>query len=636
MAPLGQRRMRSSTSSTDSSVWTTSATAGPPDPLTGRGECSVNGGGAGGPVVVPSLALGRSHPRWRKPPRGWSHAAGRRQRIASLPVGGTATVVLLETDLDWTRTIVIAGALTLSFDRSVVDGARGSLRRRLPWFARGRRLRRGTTVRRTYRADAKARQRVSAVAAATIDTRWGRVGYVDQGDGVPVFLSHGVFGGHDNARSGRSFGSELSTGPSDRHGSATSALPCPRAPRSPTRPTPTPLSWTTLSSNGSSCAASPPGDPPPSSCAPSSRPATRADPRILLPSRHGRQDGADGRPPARAVRRRLGTRLVAAQAVLADTARSHHGRPQRMGCRPGPQLLAIRTSLFPVAPKRLGVAFDAVVSEAASNSFHSKTSGCLPFSFSADDRLARPSACRQPRHGYPSAPRHDRSGGHLLPRTRSRRTASHHCVRPRPAAPGRSRSGGRVARLTNVSAGHATRIRAREAPPGSPERRPRSACRRSNVLANGPSNNTRLCRTGTANPSTERAHRTLIHRSRRRRIRPTSVGAAVRSRIATDRRFSRSTAEARAAPNASDSTIAASLKCRWRTGQTWPDAALGQGRAGASGLIAVRTSARRSSRIRCGGDRGCRAGRVLAAVVIEHDCAGFPGDDDARRVPRSV
>jgi hypothetical protein len=53
----------------------------------------------------------------------------------------------------------------------------------------------------TYRAEMReARQRVSAVAAATIDTRWGRVEYVDQGDGVPVFLSHGVFGGHDNVR----------------------------------------------------------------------------------------------------------------------------------------------------------------------------------------------------------------------------------------------------------------------------------------------------------------------------------------------------------------------------------------------------------------------------------------------------
>ena len=56
MALPGQRRMRSSTSSTDSSVWTTNAITAPSDPLTGRGECSVNVAGAGGPVVVSSLS----------------------------------------------------------------------------------------------------------------------------------------------------------------------------------------------------------------------------------------------------------------------------------------------------------------------------------------------------------------------------------------------------------------------------------------------------------------------------------------------------------------------------------------------------------------------------------------------------
>jgi pimeloyl-ACP methyl ester carboxylesterase len=38
------------------------------------------------------------------------------------------------------------------------------------------------------------------VTAAAIDTRWGTVEYVDNGDGVPVLLSHGVLGGHDNMR----------------------------------------------------------------------------------------------------------------------------------------------------------------------------------------------------------------------------------------------------------------------------------------------------------------------------------------------------------------------------------------------------------------------------------------------------
>jgi hypothetical protein len=45
------------------------------------------------------------------------------------------------------------------------------------------------------------------------------------------------------------------------------------------------------------------------------------------------------------------------------------GVPKGWDARRDPDFLAIRTSLFPVAPKRLGVAFDAVVSEPASNSF---------------------------------------------------------------------------------------------------------------------------------------------------------------------------------------------------------------------------------------------------------------------------
>jgi pimeloyl-ACP methyl ester carboxylesterase len=46
----------------------------------------------------------------------------------------------------------------------------------------------------------QARQRVAAVASTTIDTRWGAVVYVHRGEGVPLFLSHGVLGGHDNVR----------------------------------------------------------------------------------------------------------------------------------------------------------------------------------------------------------------------------------------------------------------------------------------------------------------------------------------------------------------------------------------------------------------------------------------------------
>jgi hypothetical protein len=46
----------------------------------------------------------------------------------------------------------------------------------------------------------QARQRVAAVASTMLDTRWGAVEYVDQGDGLALVLSHGVLGGHDNVR----------------------------------------------------------------------------------------------------------------------------------------------------------------------------------------------------------------------------------------------------------------------------------------------------------------------------------------------------------------------------------------------------------------------------------------------------
>jgi pimeloyl-ACP methyl ester carboxylesterase len=45
------------------------------------------------------------------------------------------------------------------------------------------------------------------------------------------------------------------------------------------------------------------------------------------------------------------------------------GVPKGWDASRNPDFLAIRTALFPVAPKRWGVTFDAVVSEPASNSF---------------------------------------------------------------------------------------------------------------------------------------------------------------------------------------------------------------------------------------------------------------------------
>lgn len=112
--------MRSSTSSTDSSVWKRNAIAAPPDPLTGRGERSVSGAGAGGPVVS-------HHWHWAAPVplteviSRLVLRAGVRRRIAGFRVSETDTRSCVRRVPDSTRTI--AGALPLSFSHSVVDGA---------------------------------------------------------------------------------------------------------------------------------------------------------------------------------------------------------------------------------------------------------------------------------------------------------------------------------------------------------------------------------------------------------------------------------------------------------------------------------------------------------------------------------
>lgn len=55
-------------------------------------------------------------------------------------------------------------------------------------------------IRDSYLADMRrAYDRVSGAASSTLSTDWGEIEFVDHGSGVPVLLSHGIFGGHDNA-----------------------------------------------------------------------------------------------------------------------------------------------------------------------------------------------------------------------------------------------------------------------------------------------------------------------------------------------------------------------------------------------------------------------------------------------------
>jgi hypothetical protein len=106
-----------------------------------------------------------------------------------------------------TRVVVVDGRgenreylpLTLSFDHSVIDGAPAArfasrFRNLLETAARKDR-------RMTYATEmSRARARVAAMPSNTLTTRWGPVEFVDEGSGVPVFVSHGVLGGHDNIR----------------------------------------------------------------------------------------------------------------------------------------------------------------------------------------------------------------------------------------------------------------------------------------------------------------------------------------------------------------------------------------------------------------------------------------------------
>src|SRR5689334_5409107 len=83
----------------------------------------------------------------------------------------------------------------------------------------------------------RARERVASVASSTIPSQWGPIQYVDRGLGTPVFVSHGVLGGHDNVRELV----DLWFGPQFRAmvrlASVTSVPPCRRVRRSRTKPT---------------------------------------------------------------------------------------------------------------------------------------------------------------------------------------------------------------------------------------------------------------------------------------------------------------------------------------------------------------------------------------------------------------
>ena len=236
----------------------------------------------------------------------------------------------------------------------------------------------------------RARERIAAVTASTIESPWGAIQYADRGEGTPVFLSHGVLGGHDNVRElvDLWFGPQYrAIGPS-RFGYLGSALP-PRA---------------TVADQADAYAAL--LDHLPLRrvvlCGFSAGGPAAIQFALRHPDRlYGLVLGSSYLPG-------MGARAV--PAWLLPVVRAVVGwergwwllkryRPQRlariMGVPKGwdpsddSDFLAIRDALFPVGPKRLGITFDAMVSEPASNEFPLEAIDVPTlFVHAADDRLA--------------------------------------------------------------------------------------------------------------------------------------------------------------------------------------------------------------------------------------------------------
>ena len=286
----------------------------------------------------------------------------------------------------------------------------------------------------------RARDRVAAAPSKTLTTRWGSVEFVDEGNGVPVFVSHGVLGGHDNIRDltdlwiGHNY---RAIGPS-RFGYLGSTMPDNASPAGQADCYAALLDHLDLArvvALGLSA-----GGPAAIQLA------------LRHPTRlHGLILGSSYLPGmARPLPRFLQPAMRAAvgwergwwllkrwqPALLARIM----GVPKRWDTSDDADFHAIREALFPIRPKQLGVAFDALVSEPASNEFPLEDIRVPTLLIhAADDRLAPyehvpPAAARIPGARLVTIT----SGGHLfLQQAHKVREASTAFIRevvPKPAA----------------------------------------------------------------------------------------------------------------------------------------------------------------------------------------------------------
>jgi pimeloyl-ACP methyl ester carboxylesterase len=242
----------------------------------------------------------------------------------------------------------------------------------------------------TYAAEMRrARDRVAAVPSNTLITRWGAVEFVDEGHGVPLLISHGVLGGHDNIRDladlwvGHDY---RAIGPS-RFGYLGSAMPDNATPADQADVYAALLDHLDLDrvvALGFSA-----GGPA------AIQLALRHPKRLfglILGSSYlpGMAKPLPGfvRPAMRAaVGWERGWWLL--KSLRPMLLARIMGVPRGWDPSDDADFLAIRDALFPIRPKRLGVAFDALVSEPASNDFPLEDLR-IPtlLVHAADDRLA--------------------------------------------------------------------------------------------------------------------------------------------------------------------------------------------------------------------------------------------------------
>jgi pimeloyl-ACP methyl ester carboxylesterase len=269
----------------------------------------------------------------------------------------------------------------------------------------------------TYAAEMRrARDRVAAVPSNKLATRWGPVEFVDEGSGVPLLISHGVLGGHDNIRDL----ADLWVGPDyraigpSRFGYLGSAIPDKATPADQADSYAGLLDHLNLErvvALGFSAGG-------PAAIQVALRHPSRLHGLILgssyLPGMASPLPGFLHSVVHAAVGWERGWWLL--KTLRPGLFARIMGVPRGWDPSEDADFLAIREALFPIRPKTLGVAFDALISEPASNEFPLEDIRVPALLIhAADDRLApyehvQPAVARIPGARLVTIP----AGGHLF------------------------------------------------------------------------------------------------------------------------------------------------------------------------------------------------------------------------------